>query len=276
MELISGAEILERPGWGLEFELINAYDWGLSPYREVDGARMTTASKCFNCKLANKDYMPGIHDKYGGACQMLQEPPLKVNLGLHKPPFIPSFSQAKKIDLELTEQFFVDGEFVFDAGVIDITNASQFRFLVFMLGADKVDHLMLEQACDNFHPMSNIYMGDRLKAVRFKLKDVERFELLHGIGQAGTGQVEGEGQEPAKTPLHFTCAEDLVDYYREQGVHEHHELARQVDKEFTGKARLTDEALGRLLPANPGAEVSDEAHKRRGHRLRKAYQQSAE
>lgn len=64
-----------------------------------------------------------------------------------------------------------------------------------------------------------------------------------------------------------------MNYYRGQGVHELHELARLVDAYFTETARLTDEALGRLLPANPGAEISDEGHKRQGYRLRKAYQQ---
>ena len=81
------------------------------------------------------------------------------------------------------------------------------------------------------------------------------------------------GAEVAPAVPHFASPSELVQYYRGMGVHELHELARLVDEEFTETAKLTDEALGRLLPANPGAEISDEGHKRQGHRLRKAYQQ---
>lgn len=75
--------------------------------------------------------------------------------------------------------------------------------------------------------------------------------------------------------VHFTTPEEVLTYHRARGVREPHDLARLVDAEFIGSARLTDEVLGRLLPANPGAEISDEGHKRRGHRLRKEYKNSA-
>lgn len=86
------------------------------------------------------------------------------------------------------------------------------------------------------------------------------------------------GEEVAPAVPRFATASDLVAYYQGREVegrkiHELQELARLVDEEFTETARLTDEALGRLLPANPGAEISAEGHKRQGHRLRKAYQQ---
>ncbi len=80
------------------------------------------------------------------------------------------------------------------------------------------------------------------------------------------------GEQIDESRRHFKDASELVEYYRGQGTHERPELASLVDEEFTGSARLTDEALGRLLPANPGAEISAEGHKRQGHRLRKAYQ----
>lgn len=80
--------------------------------------------------------------------------------------------------------------------------------------------------------------------------------------------------EDTPTSPHFASPSELIAYHRGRGVHELQKLARLVDEEFTGKARLTDEALGRLLPANPGAEISDEGHKRQGHRLRKTYQQN--
>lgn len=80
------------------------------------------------------------------------------------------------------------------------------------------------------------------------------------------------GLKQVESVPHFATALVLVDYHRGRGVHELHDLARLVDEEFTGTARLTDEALGRLLPANPGTEISAEGHKRQGHRLRKAYQ----
>lgn len=88
------------------------------------------------------------------------------------------------------------------------------------------------------------------------------------------GQIQ-EAAAPEVAPVvpHFASPLELVQYHRGRGVHGLHELARLVDEEFTETAKLTDEALGRLLPANPGAEISDEGHKRQGHRLRKAYQQ---
>ncbi len=80
--------------------------------------------------------------------------------------------------------------------------------------------------------------------------------------------------EDTPTSPSFASPSELIAHHRGRGVHELQKLARLVDEVFTGKARLTDEALGRELPATPGREISDEGHKRQGHRLRKAYQQN--
>lgn len=184
MTWITGEKILEREGWGLGQDLINAYgERGLSPYREIDGARMTRGSKCFNCAKANRDYMPGKHDEHGLACLPLQLSSLRRDTGgLRIPQSMPSYTTAKEIDPELAEHFFATGEFTFDAGSIDITNARIFRFLTAMVGADVVEHMVLENVCDKCERMSPLYMGERLKAAKFKLKEVEGYEQLHGIG----------------------------------------------------------------------------------------------
>lgn len=274
MTWITGEDILKRERWGLEKDLTEAYNLGLSPYREFDGARMDVTSKCFNCKKANQGYMPGRVDEQGDVCHPLQLTAYP-RPGLQLPHPRPSYARAKAIDPELAEHSFIDGAFVFKAGVIDITNARQWRFLTEMIGPDMIDHLIFERVCDKAAPMGYLYMGDRLKAAKFKLKEVEEYEGRHGIG-SGVATEPGaigpeQGQQVEAVP-HFATASDLLEYHRGRGVHELHNLARLVDEEFTGSARLTDETLGRLLPANPGMEITAEGHKRQGHRLRKAYQ----
>jgi hypothetical protein len=115
------------------------------------------------------------------------------------------------------------------------------------------------------NPFARLKAAQEADAVRFST-------MMKGVSPMP------RGEEVAPPVPHFATASDLVAYYRGREVegrkiHELHELARLVDEEFTETARLTDEALGRLLPANPGAEISDEGHKRQGHRLRRAYQQ---
>lgn len=106
----------------------------------------------------------------------------------------------------------------------------------------------------------------RLKRSSFRKNEIETF--MRDMGLVPVQLLDA-------CAIHFATAPELVEYHRGRGVHELHELARLVDEEFTDTARLVDEALGRLLPANPGAEISDEGHKRQGHRLRKKYQQIA-
>lgn len=239
-----------------------------------------STSKCFNCAKASPDFKPGRPIEQSDKCHPMQYPdlpdidvlPSPVPVGLTIP--LSPLELAKKIDPTLVDYFFDEGEFVFQSGrFTNYAHPSAARLLVGVLGSSHADRLLMEETCSDFERMGTLDMGDRLKSAKFKLKEVERYEHLHRIGQFGKAQEES--LEPDKTPLHFACPEDLVEYYRrEKGVHEPQELARLVDEEFTGKARLTDEALGRLLPANPNKDVYPETHKRRGHRLRKAYQQS--
>ena len=46
------------------------------------------------------------------------------------------------------------------------------------------------------------------------------------------------------------------------------EIASEIDKEWTEEDRLTNEKMGRLLPASPGAAITQESHIQRGKRLR--------
>lgn len=121
-------------------------------------------------------------------------------------------------------------------------------------------------------------LAKRLLKASFVTAEVQAHALAHNLpalGQTIPAANESPHGEQVGAVPHFANASDLVFFHRGRGVHELHELARLVDEEFTGTAKLTDEALGRLLPANPGTEVSDEARKRQGYRLRKAYQQKA-
>lgn len=189
---ITGKEILERPEWGLEKDLIDAYgEWGLSPFRQIDGARMTRNSKCFNCARANKDYMPGRPDEHGGPCTPLQWPSLRQDTGGLRIPRSTSYATAKGLDPELAEYFFQDGEFTLDAGCVSITNARLLSFLTAMVGEDVVERMVIENACDKCERMSPLDMGNRLKAARFRLKDVERFDDRRGIGREAEGQGGG-------------------------------------------------------------------------------------
>lgn len=203
MSWITGREILERPGWESEQDLIDAYaEWGLSPYRQIGRARMTRNSKCFNCTRANKDYMPGRIDEHGGPCLPLQWPSLRQDSGgLRIPRFAPSYARAKELDPELAEHFFQGGEFTLDAGCISITSDRLLRFLTAMVGPDVVERMVLENVCDRHEPMSPLDMGDRLLAAKFRLSDVEAFEDRHGIGQAEEAQLEEAVEEWPDNPL---------------------------------------------------------------------------
>lgn len=203
MSWITGKEILERPGWESEQDLIDAYEErGLSPYRQIGRARMTRNSKCFNCSRANKDYMPGRIDENGGPCLPLQWPSLRQDSGgLRIPRSAPSYATAKELDPELAEYFFQGGEFTLDAGCVSVTNARLLRFLTAMVGPDVVESMVLENACDKCEWMSPLFMSDRLKAARFRLSDVERYEDLHGIGRGVEWQAEEAVEEWPDNPL---------------------------------------------------------------------------
>ena len=186
MAWIKGKEILERPGW-TEFVLKKAYGSGLSPYRNFDDARMVCGSKCcFNCKKASPNFTPGFLDEQGN-CIPIKLPNMPEGLAV---PYSP-LELALKIDPALVDHFFRAGEFVFHSGVFGHRVRPQVaRLLTGVLGASTVERLMLEGICTDFDPMGYLDMGDRLKASRFRLSDVEAYGRLHGIGQAGEGQVE--------------------------------------------------------------------------------------
>lgn len=248
MTWIKGEKILERPSWGLDQDLIDAYgEWGLSPYREIDGARMTRSSKCFNCKRANKDYLPGRIDEHGGSCLPLQWSSLRQGTGgLRIPRSAPSYASAKELDPELAEHFFATGEFVFDAGSIDTKNARLFRFLTAMVGEDAVEHLMLENACDKCERMSPFYMSGRLKAAKFRLKDVEAYEKANGMWQPEEEHDVASRQRLAQAKedeRQQTLLDLALGYVRERGV------------------RITNDELLKFLCQNSKEEVSVRAAK---------------
>ena len=106
-----------------------------------------------------------------------------------------------------------------------------------------------------------------------QVENLDRLRALHlALVQRNLSLINAKSQH-VKSVSHFTTDLELVKYHRGRGVCELHELARLVDAYFTGTARLTNESLGILLPANPGAEISNEGHKQQEHRLRKAYLQ---
>lgn len=188
MEWITGEDILKRESWGLGARLINAYRCGLSPYRQFDGARMTTGSKCFNCTKSSPGYKPGFVDEQG-VCTPIKLPDAPEISPF--PPFgltgleirYPPLELAMKIDPALVEHFFEDGEFVFHCGVFNHGIRPEVaRLLVGVLGSDIFERLMLEGNCSDFDPMGKLDMGDRLKAAEFKLKEVKEYERRHGIG----------------------------------------------------------------------------------------------
>lgn len=191
MTWITGDEILERPYWGLGYSLIEAYERGLSPYRDFDGARMTTGSKCFNCAKASPGYKPGFVDEQGVCI------PIKLRDAPDISPFppfglrglevrYPPLDLAMKIDPALVEHFFKDGEFVFHCGVFNKGIRPQVaRLMTGVLGSSNFERLMLEGICSDFDPMGKLDMDDRLKAAKFKLKEVEEYEHRYRIGQVG-------------------------------------------------------------------------------------------
>jgi len=96
----------------------------------------------------------------------------------------------------------------------------------------------------------------------FDLKDVEEFEAGHPeltwpvVAQAP----DSPASRNAETP------EDFVALLRSEGIHDQKELAAQLDNTFPGK--LSDSALGKLLPADPGRPIGWDAQNSQGRRLR--------
>lgn len=198
MEWITGEKILEREGWGIVATLIKAYTFGLSPYRDFDGARMAYyTSKCFNCTKASPDYKPGRPIEQSDKCHPAQYPdlpyidvlPSPVPVGLTIPPS--PLELARKIDPTLVDYFFDEGEFVFQSGrFTNYAHPSAARLLVGVLGSSHADRLLMEETCSDFERMGTLDMGDRLKSAKFKLKEVERYERQRVIRQGEEGQVE--------------------------------------------------------------------------------------
>jgi len=103
----------------------------------------------------------------------------------------------------------------------------------------------------------------RLKKNSFRKNEFEAFARDMGLDPALSAN--------AGKLVHFGTPSELVEYKRKQGVHESHELARLVDEEFTGTARLTDIELGALLPAKGKEATKPEGCRSQGKRLREKY-----
>lgn len=92
----------------------------------------------------------------------------------------------------------------------------------------------------------------------FSMSEVQAFEAIRGLG------IPDRAQEQRFTGTPGT----YVQKCRERGVHDAFELARLVDKEFTGPRILSDLAMGRLLPADTERDITDASARDRGKRLR--------
>lgn len=103
-------------------------------------------------------------------------------------------------------------------------------------------------------------LQSRLSKALFPEQSLQQLREVLGIGQ--------EAESVPATPS------ELVQYHKALGVHEPHELARLVDEEFTGKAKLTAEELGVLLPAKDKEAKTPEGCRSQGKRLRRLYKKS--
>lgn len=221
MTWIIGEAILKRPRW-TEFRLKQAYKRGLSPYRDFDDAKMTQTSHCFNCVHASPGYTPGHLDKEGRCI------PIKLPDAPELSPFPPHDLQgldypytplelAMKINPALVKYYFDDGEFVFHSGVFtDGIHPQVASLMIGVLGSSVLERLMIEGLCSDFAPMGYIDMGDRLKSAKFKLKEVERYERSHRMGQFETDQEENVSphEEWPTEPLDLGKALLAKDEYR--------------------------------------------------------------
>lgn len=271
MAWITGAEILDRERWdGLL--LRRAFDNNeLCPLRAHDRAILTSRSRCLTCVNAQPQ-----HGYQAVGCPHCDDAPTGIDA---------VFEKIIKPGIDILRGTVDKAQFLkrLPANLFDTLgyqhDAEFVQFVEGKIGPDHLRAMLIESRCRKWVKlMAPVEMLDRLKAAKFDLADVEEYELRHGLRSAlaepTAANDPGQDQRVEVLP-HFATASDLVTYHRGRGVHELHELARLLDEEFTRAARLTDEALGRLLPANPGSEITTEGHKRQGHRLRKANQQNA-
>jgi hypothetical protein len=125
----------------------------------------------------------------------------------------------------------------------------------------KCEHLPADDYCPGRTPEDQLF---RINNEIFLMDEVESYEesmgFRHNNGQLRFHQ-QPEGTKPT-TPFEY------VELWRSQGVRDHKELASRIDGVFTGDHKLSNPELGRLLPANPGCEITPRAQADRGKRLR--------
>lgn len=98
----------------------------------------------------------------------------------------------------------------------------------------------------------------------FLRDEVERYE--EGMGfRHDNGQLRIHQQPESPSP---TTPLEYVELWRSQGVRDHKELAARIDDIFIDDHKLSNRALGQLLPANPGCEITPRGQTDRGKRLR--------
>lgn len=176
MTWITGAEILEREGWG-GLRLRQAFDKGeLCPYRTHDEARFTAESKCFRCVHAQESYCaidclkPGQGRVIDTIVNLRKQGVPQVRGAVDKDAFRDGFPTT-----------------LFDHPIA--RNDSEFlQFIEDKIGPENLRAMLAETLChreaddDEKNPAA---MLNRLRRARYKLNEVEAYECLHRIGQVG-------------------------------------------------------------------------------------------
>jgi hypothetical protein len=96
--------------------------------------------------------------------------------------------------------------------------------------------------------------GDKIYTKDVYLLESEIMDRLNSF--------EEKGSQTRESP------ENIMSRARKSGKSDA-EIAAEIDAIWTGSNRLTNEKLGRLLPANPGANIDPASHEKRGKRLRR-------
>lgn len=256
MAWITGAEILEREGWG-GLRLRQAFDKGeLCPYRTHDEARFTAESKCFRCVHAQESYCaidclkPGQGRVIDTIVNLRKQGVPQVRGAVDKDAFRDGFPTT-----------------LFDHPIA--RNDSEFlQFIEDKIGPENLRAMLAETLChreaddDEKNPAA---MLNRLRRTRYKLNEVEAYECLHGIGTSKaseTGAIEPDPRQQAITP------EEVVALSIAEGIKDPRKIARKLDDTFTGETALSHLELGRLLPADHGITISSSSQRDRGKRLR--------
>lgn len=193
MKWITGEKILER--WGeIDDKLIEVFKEGLYPYRDLDGARLTPDSKCFRCRNANDAYIAGEFNNSTKVCERPEHfiESLRMRVRIYKQG-LPHLQNGN----DDVKTFFVDGEPVFDASLFNDKNLRLRHDKDFLDAVEKEDPdkfllMFAEGTCSNFKDLlpDRKELFRRLKAARFRLKDVQAFEDLHGIGSTTQPKVK--------------------------------------------------------------------------------------